>query len=263
MNYCFHNIKGLKKAFLALTCSALVATSAFADFARVEMGVGSWLQSPSGEMSYSNSGVTATDKSKENLNAQAYVWLLIKHPVPVIPNLRLEYVSVKNEGKASGSFKNFVAANAKTSLDITQFDVIPYYNILDNTFWATLDLGVDFKIIDGTYKAYDVTVSGVANSDYSKSQTLVIPMLYARTRAEIPATNIGLEADIKYIGYNASAIYDARVKIDYTLDFIPVIQPALELGYRIQKIKIDDNDFEDAKVDMDFAGVYFGVMLRF
>lgn len=262
MNYC-SKIKGIKKALLALTCSALVASSAYADFTRVEMGVGSWLQSPSGDMTYSNSGLTATDKSKEDLDPKAYVWLLIKHPVPLVPNLRLEYVSIKNEGKATGSFKDFVAANAKTNLDITQFDVIPYYNILDNTFWATLDLGVDFKIIDGTYKAYNVTVNGVANSEYSESTTLVIPMFYARTRAEFPATDIGLEADVKYIGYNSSAIYDARIKIDYTFDSVPVIKPALELGYRIQKIKIDDSNFDDTKVDLDFAGVYFGLMLRF
>ena len=43
---------------------------------------------------------------------------------------------------------------------------------------------------------------------------------------------------------------------------MPVIQPAIELGYRIQKIDIDESD-ADATVDLEFSGVYVGVMLRF
>jgi hypothetical protein len=46
------------------------------------------------------------------------------------------------------------------------------------------------------------------------------------------------------------------------LNFIPVIQPALEIGYRVQKIDIDEDSI-DAKLDIDFSGVYAGLMVRF
>jgi outer membrane protein len=92
--------------------------------------------------------------------------------------------------------------------------------------------------------------------------TFALPLLYARARVEIPSTDIGLEADIKYITTGDSTVYDARAKVDYTLDFVPVIQPALEVGYRAQKIDIDESGV-DAKLDIEFSGFYAGLMLRF
>jgi hypothetical protein len=40
------------------------------------------------------------------------------------------------------------------------------------------------------------------------------------------------------------------------------MQPALEIGYRAQKLDIDESGV-DAKLDIDFSGFYAGVMLRF
>lgn len=254
----------MKKFLTALTCIGLMATTINADIARAEMGVGVWAQTPSGKLSYTNSGVTANDNSRESSESQAYIWALIKHPVPVIPNLRLEYTSVKNTGLATGSFKDFTApANSHTTVTMKQYDVIPYYNIIDNTAWITLDLGLDLKVTDAKYEADGVTVSGVPNTNYSDSATVIIPMLYVRARAEIPSTDIGLESDIKYVSYNANVVYDIRAKVDYTLDIFPVVQPAIELGYRVQKMKIDDDSVGNLNTDLDFAGIYAGIMIRY
>ena len=255
----------MKKLLSLLVFGVIFVSVANADFARVEMGAGAWMQSPSGSISYEDSsGATGLDKSKETEEAQGYVWLLIKHPIPIIPNLRVEYVSVTNSGEASGSFKDFVVpTSTKTTLDMTQIDAILYYNILDNTSWITIDLGVDIKSVNSSYKADAVIpVGGIGVEAYSDSVSTLIPLLYARARVEIPTTNFGLESDVKYITNNSSTIYDVRAKVDYTLDFIPVIQPAVEIGYRVQKMKIDEDD-NDAKMDMDFAGLYVGMMLRF
>ncbi|MDA3909596.1 MAG: TIGR04219 family outer membrane beta-barrel protein [Sulfurimonas sp.] len=253
----------MRKILTALTCAGLMATVASADVARVEMGVGAWAQTPSGKISYTENGGTGSDISKESKETQPYVWALLKHPVPVVPNLRLEYTSIESTGAATGTFKEFTVSGGKTSLKMTQFDVIPYYNILDNTAWITLDLGLDFKVTELKYEANGVVIPGVIDTTYSDSTTVVIPLVYVRGRVEIPSTNIGIEADVKYVSYNSNTIYDARAKVDYTLDFIPVIQPAIEVGYRIQKIKLDDSSAGDAKVDLDFSGIYAGLMLRF
>lgn len=252
----------MKKILTVLTCAGLLAATASADMARVEMGVGAWAQKPSGEISYTESGANGSDKSDESKETQVYVWALLKHPVPVVPNLRLEYVSLKNTGTATGTFKEFTASGGKTTLEMTQFDVIPYYNLLDNTAWITLDVGLDFKVTKIDYKAAGVTGIPVG-TEYTDSVTAVIPLVYVRGRVEIPATNIGLEADVKYVSYNANVIYDARAKVDYTLDFIPVVQPAIEVGYRVQKIKLEDDSAGSASADIEFAGIYAGLMLRF
>ncbi len=254
----------MKKILTTLVGGALLASSLSADFARVEMGVGAWMQTPSGEVSYEESGATGNDVSDEKDSTEGYAWVLIKHPVPVLPNLRLEYASTVTTGKVSGGFEDFTIPNGEVSdskLESTQYDIIPYYNILDNTAWVTLDLGIDLKIMETSYKATALEVSGVEVFEgYSDSASTVLPLLYVRGRVEIPVTNIGVEADIKYISYDTATMYDARVKVDYTLDMIPVVQPAIEIGYRVQKMDIDD---DDATVDLEFSGVYVGMMLRF
>ena len=252
----------MNSLFKTLVFGALLSSSLMADFTRVEMGAGTWNSKPVGSVSYVSGATSGTDISSEKETSNPYVWILIKHPIPVLPNLRLEYADVSTKGIATGTFEDFtIPGTATTQLDFKQYDIIPYYNILDNTGWVTLDLGLDIKLIDTSY-----TVNGIADvgngTTYNDSVLLPIPMLYTRVRFEIPTTDIGIEADAKFITYSDSTIYDIRVKIDYTLDFIPVIQPAIEIGYRAQKYEIDEADL-DGKVNLEFSGVYVGAMVRF
>ena len=258
----------MKKIITSIACCAALAGTLSADFARVEMGVGGWQQEPSGTASYTDgSGAQGKYTSDKKSDTSAYAWLLIKHPIPIVPNLRLEYADIKDSGKSTGDFKDFnipTGVTAPTTIEMTQFDVIPYYNILDNTFWTTIDLGIDLKVnkTDFTASAVPSSIPGSNFAGYSDSKTVVIPMVYARARVEIPSTDVGLEADVKYITYNGSTVSDIRAKVDYTLGFIPVVQPAIELGYRVQKFDVTSDD-KKTKMDMEFKGVYAGVMLRF
>ena len=260
----------MNKILTSIVTATVIATTASADFARVEMGAGTWMQTPSGSAVVSDGdGVLSLDGtyiSNETSATDIYVWALIKHPIPILPNLRLEYVTITDEGDTTGSVNGIgipTGQSAPTTFDITQFDIVPYYNILDNTFWTTIDLGLDIKIIQT-----DATVGAVSSGlplvpdyeGYSSSETTVVPLLYARTRVEIPATNIGFEADVKAISDGTNTMYDIRAKVDYTLDFIPVIQPALEVGYRVQQLTVDDGD---TQIDLNYSGVYAGLMLRF
>lgn len=251
----------MKRILTALTCAGLMAVTASADIARVEMGAGFMQQDTSGNVSYTKDGANGTYTSDKDTTTQPYVWILIKHPVPIIPNLRVEYASFEDSGKATGQFENFnigaVASN--TTFNINEYDIIPYYNILDNTAWITIDLGLDIKMMDISYEAKPVGAFAGAED----STSLALPLAYLRGRVEIPATNIGLEADVKYVTYNSSTVYDARAKIDYTFDMFPIVQPAIEIGYRVHKINIDDTTFGDLKTDLEFSGAYAGIMLRF
>jgi len=249
----------MKKILTTLTCVGLLASSASADFARLEMGLGAWAQNSSGKINYTDNGADGTYASDKGSITQPYLWALVKHPVPVVPNLRLEYVSLEDEGKGSGKFKDFDIGGVTTDVkyNMKQYDIIPYYNILDNTAWITLDLGLDLKIVQATIDASDKAPF----TGYSGSSNFLLPLLYVRGRVEIPATDIGLEADVKYISYNSNAVYDVRAKIDYTFDVFPVVQPALEIGYRVQKVDVEDSG--SLNVDLEFSGVYAGIMLRY
>lgn len=257
----------MKRLLISLLFGGLFASVVSADLVRVEMGVGGWAQSPSGDMSYEGIfNAKGTYTSDEEAETDIYAWILIKHPIPILPNLRVEYVNVKDSGVITGSFKDFTVPGASTtgSLEVTQIDIIPYYNILDNTAWITLDLGLDLKVLNIDYKAQGVNVNGIGLEDYDDTVSVVLPLVYARGRVEIPGTDIGLEVDGKYVTYDGSTIYDARAKVDYTFSFIPVVQPALEIGYRIQKFDVKYEDSPDETLmNIDFSGVYAGLMLRF
>jgi outer membrane protein len=256
----------MKKIITALALTIGVASILNADLSRVEMGGGIWDNKPSGGLTYVEDGTGATGNytSYEKSNNSAYAWLLVKHPIPVLPNIRLEYTTLKDEGEIDGSFKDFkITGLSDGSIEMTQYDAVLYYNILDNTAWITLDLGVDVKFINLDFTATgNVEVNGNAVASYTTNETLALPMGYLRARVEIPGTDIGLEADGKYVTYDGSTVSDYRVKVDYTLDFVPVVQPALEVGYRTQKFELSYND-DQTKLDLDFSGIYAGLMLRF
>ena len=245
----------MQKIIKTTLCGLLFASVASADMLRVEMGAGAWMQKPKGAIIADDNGLDGSDTSKEDSNTKGYAWVLFKHFVPVVPNLRLEYTEVENEGIATGTFKDFPASNSASSFKMKQYDIIPYYNLLDNTMWITLDLGLDIKVLDAKYN-----ITNAANS-YDISKTVALPLGYLRARVEIPTTDIGLEADVKYVKYSSNTAYDIRAKVDYTFDITPLIQPGIEIGYRVQKYKVDE--LSDIKVDLDFAGVYVGAMLRF
>ena len=259
----------MKKTVTALSLAAILAASAQADFTRVEAGVGSWQSDPSGPITYNKLGVTQTVNVENNLGFDeenfTYAWLNIKHPVPLIPNLRLEKVDVDFSGTSLRTFDwvhngttYTYAANTHSQLEIDQTDIVLYYNILDNTAWTTIDFGIDVKLMDMTV---NVTETGTGNT-YTDSEDVPLPMLYLRGRVQIPGTDLAVEGDVKYVSYSDSKVYDGRIKVDYTLDFVPVVQPALEVGYRVQKIEIDEDDV-DVRADVKFSGFYAGLMLRF
>jgi len=254
----------MKKIVSLLALGALMATAANADFTRVEAGVGAWSYKPSGIITYKDDYGTLTHTSLEKAQASAYAWIFVKHPIPLVPNLRLEYATVHDDGKGSGDYNGYhFPANTPTTLDLTQYDVIPYYNILDNTFWTTIDLGLDIKVIQSEFTAKGASLFGVVGTkDYDDKATVAVPLAYVRGRVEVPFTGIGFEADAKYISYDGDTVYDVRAKVDYTLDFIPVVQPAIEVGYRAQKYDFTSED-KKTKMNMDFSGLYMGIMARF
>jgi outer membrane protein len=254
----------MKKILALVAFLSSITTVLNADLMRIEAGAGAWMQTPNTNMEYKDNILSGNDKSTDEEETQGYIWLLVKHPIPIVPNIRLEYVNISSKGTATGVFHDFSVPGTSTSstLEITQFDIIPYYNILDNTGWITLDLGIDLKVMETKYTANPLSDTPLTTfSGYEDKSSHVIPLGYVRVRFEIPTTNIGLESDVKYITYGDSEVLDFRAKIDYTLGFVPVIQPGVELGYRVQKINsISD---EDLVTDFDFAGIYAGLMIRF
>lgn len=251
----------MKKLLTTLACAATLASTVSADFMRVETGGGLWQQIPTGTITYSDGTLSGTYTSDEKNQQNKYAWLLIKHPIPILPNIRLEYTDISDEGIIEGSLRDFPISaplNTPATLELTEYDAVLYYNILDNTMWTTLDLGLDVKMINATYNA---AANGVFEG-YERTESIVLPLGYARVRFEVPATGLALEGDVKYVTYAGSTISDVKVKVDYTLDLDMFVDPGIEIGYRVQKFDLTSKD-DATKIKVDFAGLYAGIILRF
>ncbi|MBF0265198.1 MAG: TIGR04219 family outer membrane beta-barrel protein [Gammaproteobacteria bacterium] len=241
----------------ALFIALLFSTNVHADFVRVEAGTGAWINQLDGNISSNPGGEINADNLGTDTETKGYAWIYIKHPVPVIPNVRLEYVNLSFSGSAKQEFTfkgDTYGVNADSTLDMTQYDVIAYYNLLDNTFWTTFDLGIDVKIMD-----FDFTATSTTNK-LSESESLFLPMAYTRVRAELPTTNIGIEVNAKYISYSGDSFMDYSFKIDYTLLELLAVDLAIELGYRKQELKIDGNNYG---VDLSIDGFFAGLAIKF
>ena len=236
----------MKKLLSIIACCTILATVVSADFTHMEMGEGVWMNTPSIRTTYIKE--KSTYISDETASTNVYVWISVKQSVSVIPNIRLEYVSTEEEGKVKGDFEKFKTldfANVKSTL--TQFDLIPYYNIFDKT-GKIMDLGLGIKFIKSGY----IVSATRTFSGYSREGGLFyFPFLYIRVRAQTAIKNISIESDAKVA--IAPLGVDIRTKVDYTLDFI-ANHPTIELGYRIQ---------EDSSNVINASGVYAGLNLRF
>ena len=256
----------MNKLLSIAAISALLATAANADFLRVEGAVGAWQSDPSGTVQYSNAAsFDVVENAGLTKTTNTYAWVYLKHPIPVLPNLRLEYAdphfSDTTRLELSYGGKTFVAG-ASNALSLKQYDAVLYYNILDNTFWTTLDLGLDVKHIAGNY---NITGSaGGTTAAVDQDFSITVPLAYLRGRVQIPVTNIGIEAIARAVSYSSNRLVDLQVKLDYTMDFVPLVQPGLEIGYRYQQLKLDGGSIDiDANLDTTFKGLYGGLMVRF
>lgn len=245
---------------MLLFTSILITLSASADMLKVEAGGGAWKQTDRGYIDYASSTESGSDTSTEKENLVGYAWIYLKHPIPILPNIRLEYTNLKYAGSVNVSLASPVSMSTTTTstFDTRVYDGILYYNVLDNLAWMTLDVGLDAKMFDYDYKA----APNAQYEGYEKSGTLVVPMLYGRVRFEIPGTGLGLEGEGAYLNYDSATLYDARAKVDWTMTFVPVVQPGIEIGYRIMKSDYQKSSSE-IKTDIDFSGVYAGAMVRF
>lgn len=231
------NTLGVQKILKTFIAGAILASTLNADFIRAEIGMGAWTHTPSGEIN--RVAVTTGDNKTE-----AYLWALVKHPVPLVPNLKVEY-------------SNTVANNIVGSTTFKQYDIVPYYNLLDNTFWTTFDVGVNFKLLDVSMEATPIPFI----SPSIETDSIILPLAYVRSRFQIPFSGFAGEADVKYLAYSDTIIYDAKIKVDYTFTSFPVIEPGIEIGYRVQKI--ETSEFLSMKMAVDFEGVFVGMMVRF
>ena len=245
--------------FVSMTCSSV----SNADVIGVWAGGGLWNWDVSGSFSYQSALISDTI-NLENTGANYLNWadddsstlfVIIDHPVPLIPNVKLFSTSLSTSGTglATASFGGAsLTADVTSSLEMDMTDVTLYWDILDNV--VGLDIGINAKILDGTIIVTDVSTPGqtdTANFD------VTIPMLYAGVDFSLPLTGLMVGANAAYIGFDGSEVteYHAYVRYDSAFVF------GIEAGIKSFNITLDDID--QSYGELEFSGTYAQLYVHF
>lgn len=246
----------MKKVMLA-SGLALVAPLASADFLGVYAGVGQWQSDYDGQVGDRNNDIGVEQLGLDD-SGNNFVYLAFEHPVPILPNARIQYTDINTRQSATltesfsldGQQFN-VSETIDSDVDLTHVDFTLYYELLDN--WVNLDLGLTARQFDGYVQA-----QGELEQQRSELDE-VIPMIYGKARFDLPLTGLyaGVEANI--INYDDNSLSDTNAHLGYYFVDSMLVDVGIEVGYRQMQLEIED----DVTADVDLTGPYAALTVHF
>jgi len=263
--------KTAKFLLLGLILLSFTSISGAAADLNFSAGGGIWMNEGSGDIRYKNNPSVDIDDLDYDTENRGYGWAELRHPVPFLPNLRIEYSDVRFSGHSDTGFSwddiDF-EANSYSETQLHQLDMILFYNIFSQSgiIW---DLGVDVKYMNFEFDAEgEGRIPNIPGSSiyYSvhEEEDLYIPFIYTKLRFDILKSGIGIEGELKYSFYKGSSAFDTSIKADYLFDLKP-FKFGIEAGYRFENIDLDQDDFGSIKfdADVDIKGPFVGAVFKF
>lgn len=245
----------MKKLILATSFTLLCAPLAQADtIFGVYAGVGSWMADADGTAG--DPSVSLNELGVEK-HANNYFYIAIEHPVPLVPNLRVQQNNINSQQTATitRSFTidgtNFVVGeNIHSDFDLSHTDATLYYEILDN--WVNIDIGVTARKFKGYVEANSSTRSKKVDID----QTL--PLTYAKLQFDLPFSGLSAGFEGNYISYKENDLTDYSAKLSYLFD--SAFDVGVEVGYRKMAFNVDESDMQG---DFNLKGPYAALIAHF
>jgi len=265
----------MKKLMLLTGILSACALSQALPF-KVSVFAGGVEQDPSGFVSYEARGsqdyLDLKNDAHFSQKTQPYIGVRITNSLPILPNLKLDYMPMKYSGYGTlnrpitfGGTTYQADTNFNLNAKLNRFDILAYYH-LPFISTATKDmlkvrLGLNVRVVDfsesftGTEAGTDTTVTE------SKSLTLPVPMGHVGVTFS-PIKQVSLVGDINYVSYGSNNYYDynAGLRLSPAGLFKSAIVPFVQVGYRYEKLKIDQSSvYADVKVTGPYAliGVEF------
>ncbi|ADH85620.1 TIGR04219 family outer membrane beta-barrel protein [Desulfurivibrio alkaliphilus] len=252
----------MKQAACLLAALALLALPAKALALGLEVAVGVWSQSPSGDIGYEiDSSDDRLDLKRDaGFDRESRFTGRAKLELPIIPNIYLQATPMEFSGKGDKSVdfrfgdQTFDAdVDFKSKLTLDQYDVALYYGLplagLATLGTVNIDLGLNLRFV--SLKAeVDQPDTGFKES---RSATLTVPMLYAGVQIS-PVDRFRLDLEGRYIAYSGNRYLDLVARLQGKISG-PFFAAA---GWRHQDIKIDARDIEGSlKVNGPFLETGF------
>jgi outer membrane protein len=219
-------------------------------------GAGRWQQDSSGDITANGTPVDVGDDLDLGSSNDNVLWVAFEHPVPVIPNVRIQQSAADLTGSSVLSRNvvfngvSFVAQGAvESQVDFKVQDAILYYNLLDGVF--NLDAGLAVRRLEG--HAQISSVGQFAEVDFNGT----LPMVYARAEWELPF-GFWVGGGGEYIKFRR----DSFIDVDAVLGWKSEWGFGVEGGMRYIKLKVDDlGDVDQGSLTVD--GPYAALNYRF
>ncbi len=252
----------MKKLSLALLLGVAFAN---ADFVGASVGAGMWQENiggyvkNNGDTNYMNKKSAETDGNTHTGNlglsdeTRPYVWAKIITPIPLIPNMKVQYTrySTSGTGLAVGNINIFgktisLSDRVHTTIDINSYDATFFYEFKPEI--VDIETGIGVNVLDG-----ETTVTSLTTNQTTKaSWTQPIPYLYARLET-MQIFGISAEGEAKYLDIGSAYYHDYQAALKYHFP-TPVIDTTISVGYRYQDIYAEDgSDETELKFDGGFA----------
>lgn len=245
---------------LAIALPALaVGTPALADTLGARFGAGMWDHDPSGHIRYQTTDTSNNADLKNDLNLEddreGYIYALVEHPVPLIPNVKIMQTSLTSSGSGTITTdftyggENFSRNDAITSeLVLDHTDVTLYWQLLDNV--VSFDFGLTAKMVDA-----EATLDSVG-PPVKNSFDGIVPMGYLGVGVT-PWPGLEFRVEGSALSIGDSSLTDYTAKVSYTTSYLL----GIEAGVRSLELELDDLD--DVYANMKFDGPFVGVYLDF
>lgn len=260
----------MKKALIAVCVAGLLSTNAQADAIGLYIGGQIWDREASGEIGEQGNLVDFNLKDEQ----QGSYYVAFEHPIPFFPNAKISQTTLDTQGSTElndilefGDTTFDAGTNVNASVDISYVDYTLYYELFDNDL-LTFDFGITARDFSG-----DINVSStVTTTDNAGNQTSTqlsgdlsfssyVPMLYASTIVGLPFTGLNLFAEGNFLSFDDHMLYDYQAGISYELVDNLAVDVNLTLGYR--EVKLELEDLDDLYSDVEFSGVFAGVVVHF
>lgn len=242
------------KPLKIVLAASLFATApmAGADVLGFGASIGYWDSDLSGTASSGGDRVNVKNDLDLSNNSETNLSAYLEHPIPMLPNVRLSYVSIDQDGRGElGSGFDGVPAGVPVSskFEWVQTDLTLYYEVLDN--WVNMDLGLTARDLDAELVVQDTQGLNTSRSSVDK----VIPLLYVAARFDLPFSGVSAGVDGNLISYGGDSVYDYDVYGQYQFANVQ-----LRAGYRQMAIDYEDGD---DRLDVDIAGPFVSAGFSF
>ena len=253
------------KKIIILASAGIISFSAYAiPGIDGEISAGYIKQDISGWVKYKGSEADVEDDLKIGSENSFFVKAKLEHPIPLLPNIKLMYERMRFSGdgkvQRSYTFGNVtvnVNDRVQTKLDLDHYDLVLFYNLPFINMLQVVDgeIGLNIRFIDFYGKVRDVD----QNKEDSTSFIAPIPMLHGSLEIK-PVDLFSFLIEANGIAYQGHHYYD----ISGELRIKPVRTPAFDLfvglGYKYEKLKIDDIDDTSADIKIKQPYAQAGLM---